>query len=200
MRSACVRCLPARPSSGSLSLLTHAESLDYFPRPLRERLEVPRTYSLLNRPQLWATISADCRQPSGSGRSIAVLREPQVYLAGRRIGPAACYHLLAREEVDAVRAVHVRIAEQRRLPPAERIISHRHGYRHVYADHADVHFELEPARCAAVSGEQRNTVAVRVLVHQLDSFVVAPYAHHRQDRSEDLILVHAHAGLHFIDE
>jgi len=44
-----------------------------------------------------------------------------------------------------VTAVHMQVAEQRLLPAAERIEGHRHGNRHVDADHADLDLVLELA-------------------------------------------------------
>src|SRR5688500_19576519 len=48
------------------------------------------------------------------------LREAEVDLAGGRIGPAGGDHLGAGVERQAVGPVHVQVAEQRRLPAADR--------------------------------------------------------------------------------
>src|SRR6478752_6699685 len=65
----------------------------------------------------------------------ADLREAEVDGGGRRVGPTLGDDLGARVEVDPVRPVHVRVAEQRRLPPAEAVVRARDGDRDVHADH-----------------------------------------------------------------
>src|SRR4029079_15435073 len=59
------------------------------------------------------------------------------------VGPAAGHDLAARVEVDALGAVHVRVAEQARLPAAEAVVADRHRDRHVDADHPDLDVVLE---------------------------------------------------------
>src|SRR4051794_25604262 len=49
----------------------------------------------------------------------ACLRETQVDLRGRRVGPARRDHLRPRVEVDSLRPVDVAVAEEGRLPAAE---------------------------------------------------------------------------------
>ena len=95
-------------------------------------------------------------------------------------------------EVDAFGAVHVRVAEQAGLPAAEAVVADRHRDRHVDADHADLHVELELAGGAAVAGEDRRAVAVRVVVDQL----AGPRRSRRsrvtvEHRPEDLVVVAA---------
>src|SRR4051794_3786996 len=80
----------------------------------------------------------------------ADLREPEVDGGGRGVGPALGDDLGAGVEVDPVRPVHVRVAEQRRLPAAEAVIRDRDGDGHVDAHHAGVALELELAGSAAV--------------------------------------------------
>ena len=80
--------------------------------------------------------------------------------------------LAAGVEVDALGAVHVGVAEEAGLPAAEAVVADRHRDRHVDADHADVDVPLELAGRAAVAGEDRGAVAVRVGVDQRHALVV----------------------------
>src|SRR3954464_3924275 len=85
--------------------------------------------------------------------------------------PARGDDLGARIELDALDAMHVQIAEERALPAAEREVRHRHGNRHVDADHADLNLVLEAPRGAAGLGKDRRAVRVRIAVDQLDRLV-----------------------------
>jgi hypothetical protein len=58
----------------------------------------------------------------------------------------------------------VQVAEQRRLPAAERVVRHRHRDGHVDADHADLDLVLELAGGAAVVGEDGHAVGVLLLL------------------------------------
>src|SRR5215210_5987353 len=117
----------------------------------------------------------------------AVLREAQLKAPVRRVQPARGDHLAAGEELHALRAVGVRGAEQAVLPPAERVVRHRHWDRHVDADHADLHLVLEAPSGAAVVREDRCAVAVLVAVDEVERLVVGVDAEHGQDRAEDLV-------------
>src|SRR5437879_4507666 len=88
--------------------------------------------------------------------------EAQVDAAVRGIQPPLGDRLAAGEEVDAVGAVGVRVAEEGRLPAAEGVVGDRDRDRHVDADHADLDLALEPPGGAAVVGEQGGAVAVGV--------------------------------------
>ena len=81
---------------------------------------------------------------------------------------------------------------RRRLPAAEAVVADRDRDGHVDADHADLHLVLEPAGGAAVVGEDRGAVAVRVGVDQVQALVVAVDADDGQHRAEDLLGVDAH--------
>ena len=61
----------------------------------------------------------------------------------------------SREEVHPVGAVGVGVAEERVLPPSERVVGDRHRDRDVDADHPDLDLVLEPPGGAAVVGEDR---------------------------------------------
>ena len=92
-------------------------------------------------------------------------REAQVDLGRAGVGPARRDHLGPRVELDALGAVHVEVAEERRLPAAE-ACSRRPGtgIGTLMPTMPDVDVELELARRAAVAGEDRRAVAVRVVV------------------------------------
>jgi hypothetical protein len=131
---------------------------------------------------------------AAAGRS-APMREAEVDAAEARIGPARGDDLGARVEAHAVGAVDVQVAEQRRLPAAERVVRHRHRDRHVDADHADLDLVLELAGGAAVVGEQRHAVGVGVAVDQRDRLIVRVDARDAEHRAEDLVLVDRHRRL-----
>src|SRR5690606_30720144 len=59
-------------------------------------------------------------------------------------------------------------------------------------------FEL--ARGAAVTGEDRRTIAVLVFVDDADALIVAVHANDSEDRSKDFVRVHLAADLHVVDE
>src|SRR5919106_5891794 len=100
------------------------------------------------------------------------LREAEVDLARRGIRPAARDRLRPRVEVDPLGPVDVPVAEEGALPAAERVVRHGHGDGHVDPDHPDVHVELELPCYAAVTREERDAVAVWVLVHETERLVV----------------------------
>src|SRR5207244_3695736 len=114
--------------------------------------------------------------------------------------PARGDDLRTRVELDALRPVHVRVAEQRRLPAAEAVVRDRDGDRHVHADHADVRLELELACRATVAGEDRCPIAVRVVVDERDRFGVGRHADDLEDRAEDLVPVAVHVGAHAVEQ
>src|SRR5262245_46896264 len=69
--------------------------------------------------------------------------EAQGDAAVGRVEPAGGDDLASGEEVDALAAVGVGVAEQGRLPAAEGVVRHRDRDRYVDADHADLHLVLE---------------------------------------------------------
>jgi hypothetical protein len=60
--------------------------------------------------------------------------------------------------------------------------------------------ELELPRDAAVAREDRDAVAVRVVVHELERLVVGRHAHDRRARAEDLVAVGVHLGRHVVEQ
>src|SRR6478735_5578215 len=130
----------------------------------------------------------------------SVLREPEVDRAGGGVGPAARDDLAAGVEVDPFRPVHVRVAEEARLPAAEAVVAHRHRDRHVDAHHADVDVELELAGGAAVAGEDRRAVAERVVVDEGQALLVAGHPLHAEHWSEDLVVVGGRARLDVVEQ
>src|SRR5436190_22656040 len=94
----------------------------------------------------------------------AHLRKSQIHRAGAGIGPAAGDHFGARVELYALWTIDVKVPEQRRLPAAEAVVRHRNGDRNVHPHHSRVHVELKLARRAAIASEDRDAVAVGVLI------------------------------------
>src|SRR5690606_26657784 len=115
-------------------------------------------------------------------------------------GPAPGHGLHPGEEAHAIRAVHVQRAEDRALPAAEAVEGHGHRDRHVDADHADVDTLLELPRGIAVAGEDRGTVAVFVVVDQLQRLLERSDPHHGQHRPEDFLLIDAHLRRDVIEQ
>src|SRR5215216_1673380 len=97
-------------------------------------------------------------------------------------GPARGHDLGLGIKTDRVRPVLVEVAEAGALPAAESVIRKRHRDRHINAHHAHLHTAGEIARRIAVTGEDRNAVAVFVLRRQPQSLVIILGAHDRQDR------------------
>src|SRR5262249_414362 len=75
------------------------------------------------RPRDWARDRVPCCRRRWRLR---LGREAEIHSAVRRVEPAARDDLAAGKEVDALGAVRVGVAEQRRLPAAERVVGHRH--------------------------------------------------------------------------
>src|SRR6476620_1251044 len=126
--------------------------------------------------------------------ALFVLWEAEIKSAVAGVEPTAGDHLIAGVEVESFGAMRVGVTEQGGLPPAEGVVADRDRDRDVDADHADLHFVLEPAGGAAVIGEDRGAVAVGVGVDQVQALAVSVDADHGQHRPEDLLGVDAHAG------
>src|SRR3954462_5852211 len=75
-------------------------------------------------------------------------------------------------EADRIRTVLVEITEAGLLPAAKRVIGDWHRDRHVDADHADFDLGREIARGVAVTGKDRNAVAVIMVRRQGQRFLV----------------------------
>src|SRR5699024_10651440 len=106
-----------------------------------------------------------------------------------RLGPARGDRLLLGEEVEPLDAICLRAAEQCVLPATERVVPDRHGDRHVDADHAHLRLILEAAGRPAVVGEDGSAVTEPARVDQVHPFLECLHAHHREYRSEDLLLI-----------
>src|SRR5580704_15872313 len=97
-------------------------------------------------------------------------------------------------EADAFRAVHVGVAEERVLPPAEGVEGHRHRDRDVDADHPDLDLALEFLRRLPAGGEDRGAVAVRVGVDDVDGLAKRLGPEDDEHRTEDLVGIDVHVG------
>ena len=137
--------------------------------------------------------ASEGRRAGGAGPPMSPrAREPEVDLRRAGIGPARCDDLGPRVELDAFWAVHVEVAEEAVLPATEAVVRHGDRDRHVDADHAGVHLELELAGRSPVAGEDGRAVAVRVVVDQADRLLVRLDADDREHRAEDLVAVRVH--------
>src|SRR6185369_12836700 len=116
------------------------------------------------------------------------------------VGPALRNDLVLGPEAKAFHAVLADVAETRALPAAEAVVADRHRDWHVDADHPDIDAGGEFAGRVAITGEDRDAVAVGVLRREADGFLEVPGADHLQHRAEDLVLVRLHTGLHMIEE
>ena len=92
------------------------------------------------------------------------------------------------------------VAEQARLPPAEAVVADRYGDGDVDADHADLDVELELPCGASVTSEDRRAVGVRACVDRVETVLVAGDTLDAQHRTEDLVVVAGHAGLHVVEQ
>src|SRR3984893_13768972 len=136
-----------------------------------------------------------------AGATRSAHRRHHVFGAGADAGgPARGHRLEARVEAHTFGAVHRHVAEQGTLPAAKAVERHRHRDRHVDADHADLDAVRKFARGVAVAGEDRDAVAVFVVVHELCRGVEIGGAHDREHRPENLFLVDAHLGLDLIEQ
>ena len=94
----------------------------------------------------------------------------------------------------------VEIAEARSLPATEGVIGDRNRDRHIDTDHADLHAAGEIAGSITVTGEDRNAVAIFMIVRQSQRFLVVLGAHDRENRTEDFFLVDAHVFGHVVEQ
>src|SRR5579872_5166678 len=96
--------------------------------------------------------------PGGSIRSLFMCRKSQVH-ARTGFLPACSHHLSLRVEAESIFTIDVQIAEERRFPAAEAVISHGNGNRHVHAHHPDGYLTLETPSRASAAREDRRTVS-----------------------------------------
>src|SRR5207245_11290559 len=113
--------------------------------------------------------------------------------------PALHDRLLLGVEAHAFLAVGVHVAEQALLPAAEAVPGHRHGDRHVDADHAHLYTPRELACHVAVAREARDAVAELVVIDEVDRSLQVMYAHAGEHRAEDLFLVDLHLGRDMVE-
>src|SRR5690606_1291210 len=105
---------------------------------------------------------------------LVVLREAEVDAAvGCGVEPPAGDRLLAGEEVEAVDAVSLGVAEQRCLPTTEGVVGDGNRDRHVDADHADLDLVLEAASRASVVREDGGAIAKLTRVDELHAVLEA---------------------------
>ena len=69
-------------------------------------------------------------------------------------------------ELDALRPIHVQVAEERGLPSAEAVVRNGHGDRNVDTDHPSLDIELELPCGPTIAGKNRGAIAVRIIVDQ----------------------------------
>ncbi len=88
----------------------------------------------------------------------------------------------------------VGVAERAALPPAERMIGHRHRDRHIDADHTDIDPRCKFARGMAIAGEDRDAIAILMLARQRQRLLKIGGADHLQHGAENLFLIAFHVG------
>src|SRR4030095_9977686 len=103
-------------------------------------------------------------------------------------------------EADTFHAVLVDVAEARALPAAEGVISDRNRDRDVDPDHADIDPRREFTGRMAVTGENGDAVAVRMLAWQSQRFFETIGADDLQNRPENLFLIRAEVRLYMVEQ
>src|ERR1700729_793934 len=114
--------------------------------------------------------------------------------------PAGGHRLGSGVEANRIRAVLVEVAEARALPAAKRVVGDWDRDWHVDPDHADLDLAREVARRVAVASEDRDAVAVLMVVAQTQRLAIVVRAHDREHRAEDLLLVDAHVLRHVVEQ
>src|SRR5690349_6085374 len=115
-------------------------------------------------------------------------------------GPARGHGFGSGIEAYSIRPVLVEVTKDGPLPATEGVVGERHRNWHVDADHADVDLGGEVTRSIAIARKDRYTVAVLVVVGELQAFLIALGSHHRKHGSKDLFLVDAHVGRHLVEQ
>src|SRR3954454_20569025 len=152
------------------------------------------SYRMLIRRQYRASTTAGATRGAGRTDRLPRLWESEVDAARGGVGPAARHDFSAGVEVDALRPVDVAVTEQRLVPAAEGVVGDGNRDRHVDPHHAGLYVELELTGDAAVAGEDRRPVSVRIVVDQLQRLVVGADAHDPEHRPEDLVAIGVHLG------
>src|ERR1700744_5377516 len=95
-------------------------------------------------------LPAPCKWPPCRGSTTAGKGEAH---PAALLGPPRCDHLAPRVEVKALRAVDVRIAEERVAPATEAVEPNRDRDGHVDSDHPGFGLADEAPRGGAIAGE-----------------------------------------------
>src|SRR5580692_4196316 len=96
-------------------------------------------------------------------------------------GPTAGHCLDVAVEADTFHSMHVMVAKERTLPAAKAVECHRYRNGNVDTNHAHLHLVSKGARRVSVAGEDANTVAKFVIVHQVQGLLKAGHVQHRED-------------------
>src|SRR5215218_2213346 len=128
----------------------------------------------ISRTASWSSLRANCIDYQ---RSIYAIVRPSVHRWNRELRaflnagrPPGGYGFGLGVEADRVRPVLVEIAESGLLPAAEGVVGDRHRDRHVDPDHSDIDLGREVARGVAVSGKDRDSIAVVVVRRKAQCF------------------------------
>uniref|UniRef100_A0A182PXR4 Uncharacterized protein n=1 Tax=Anopheles epiroticus TaxID=199890 RepID=A0A182PXR4_9DIPT len=105
-----------------------------------------------------------------------------------------------RVELDSLLAVEVTIAQEATTATREREHGQRYRNRYVYTDLSNVYFVHKLACRRTVGREDGRTIAVRVVVDQLDCFVDRLNGQAHQYRAKDFLRVALHVRLHVADD
>src|SRR5579884_444809 len=87
----------------------------------------------------------------------------RIFAGDAAVGPTLSNDLGLRPEPKPFLTILPNVAEARTFPAAETVVRDRHRYRHVHADHSNIHSRGEFARGMAVAGEDRDAISIFVL-------------------------------------
>src|SRR3990167_1587296 len=90
-------------------------------------------------------------------------------------------------ELQPLGPILVGVTESRTLPPAEAVIGDGHRDRHVDADHAHVDARCEFARGMAITGEDRDAIAILVFARQPQRLLEILRAYDLEHGAEDFL-------------
>src|ERR1700684_1545473 len=115
-------------------------------------------------------------------------------------GPTAGHCFDVAVEADAFHSLHVMAAKERTLPAAKAVEGHRYRDRNVDTNHAHLDLVSKGARRVSVAGEDAHTVAILVIVHQVQSLLKAGHVQYREDRTKNLLAIDAHLRRDVIED